>query len=154
MHEISFKHIVRYLLFFCRARSAQSIVWSISKGNLRFSFAWPIIPIPKKFDTISSFREFCQAGLVVLPLNWGDPIPDKVTLDDAGLRRGPDGKIRRGKETEVNSTWICCSLCCKMCYNRSYFHTLELLLYHKVVIPIPRHDVPLSGKCDQLWGIG
>jgi len=34
----------------------------------------------------------------------GDPIPEKVTLDDAGLRRGPLGKIRRGKETEVNVT--------------------------------------------------
>ena len=94
-----------------------------------------------------SFREFCQPGLIVLPFNWGDPIPDKVTLlnaesywlhflvfsplcvfeyptdkylqistnifkyltdkvtiDDGGLRRGPDGKITRGEETEVNST--------------------------------------------------
>jgi len=57
-----------------------------------------------KYCLTNKQREFCQAGLVVLPLNWGDPIPDKVTLDDAGLRRGPDGKIRRGKETEVNVT--------------------------------------------------
>jgi len=57
-----------------------------------------------KYCLTNKQREFCQAGLVVLPNNFGDPIPEKVTLDDAGLRRGPLGKIRRGKETEVNVT--------------------------------------------------
>jgi len=55
-----------------------------------------------KYCLLKNRREFCQPGLIVLPFNWGDPIPDKVTLDDAGLRRGPDGKITRGEETEVN----------------------------------------------------
>jgi len=60
-----------------------------------------------KYCLIKKQREFCQAGLVVLPNNFGDPIPEKVTLDDAWVRRvqnGKSGKIRRGKETEVNVT--------------------------------------------------
>merc|ERR1712192_124303 len=57
-----------------------------------------------KYCLIKKQREFCQAGLVVLPNNFGDPIPEKVTLDDAWARRGPFGKIKRGQETEVNVT--------------------------------------------------
>ena len=76
--------------------------------------------------------------MIVLPFNWGDPIPDKVTLDDGGPRRGPDGIVRTKKETEVNSTSI--ALC-----NVLYLYTLELIC---LVLPIPRHDVPRSGKCD------
>ena len=86
----------------------------------------------------SSFRKFCQAGVIVLPFNWGDPIPDKVTLDDGGPRRGPDGVVRTKKETEVNSTSI--ALC-------------NVLYLYCVVLPIPRHDVPRSGKCDGIRGV-
>ena len=53
-------------------------------------------------EKISYFRKFCEPGLIILPFNWGDPIPDKVTLDDGERRRGPDGKVRLKKETEVN----------------------------------------------------
>ena len=50
-------------------------------------------------------RKFCQPGLIILPLNWGDPIPDLVTLDDAKiLFKLPNGTITGGEESKVNST--------------------------------------------------
>ena len=76
--------------------------------------------------------------MIVLPFNWGDPIPDKVTLDDGGPRRGSDGIVRTKKETEVNST--CIALC-------------NVLYLYCVVLPIPRHDVPPLGKCDSIRGV-
>jgi len=57
-----------------------------------------------KYCLLKDGRKFCQPGVIVLPFNWGDPIPDKVTLDDGGPRRGPDGVVRTKKETEVNVT--------------------------------------------------
>jgi len=53
-----------------------------------------------RFCLLKDGRKFCEPGLIILPFNWGDPIPDKVTLDDAERIRGPDGKVRWKKETE------------------------------------------------------
>jgi len=53
-------------------------------------------------------RGFCKPVLIVLPNNWGDPIPDKVTLDTGRIRlikrKDQKDQIKVRKEIEVNVT--------------------------------------------------
>ena len=46
----------------------------------------------KVYRTIILCR-FCQKRLIVLPYNWGDNTPDRITLDDGQLYRRPETQV-------------------------------------------------------------